>query len=220
MTSNALILVDIQNDFLPGGALAIPAGDAIIPIIDEMIHYPFDLIVATKDWHPPSHGSFAPNHEGRKVGDHMQLGGLDQILWPVHCVQGTWGAEFTPGWDVTQIDKVIYKGTDSLIDSYSTFYDNGHRRSTGLEHYLREKGITKVFIAGLATEYCVTYSVLDALQLGFRPYVIIDACRGVNLKLQDTELAMRKMREAGAVLLSFKDLKDLLDADRKGKIEL
>ena len=107
MTAKALILVDIQNDFLPGGALAVPEGNAIIPLVNEMMHYPFDLIVATKDWHPSDHGSFASNHEGLEVGDHMQLGGLDQILWPVHCVQGTWGSEFAPGWDMTQIDKVI-----------------------------------------------------------------------------------------------------------------
>lgn len=220
MTRKALILVDIQNDFLPGGALAVSDGDAIIPLINEMIHYPFDVIVATNDWHPSDHGSFASNHADKKVGDHMQLGGLDQILWPVHCVQGTWGAEFAPGWDITEIDKVFYKGTDPLIDSYSTFFDNGHRKTTGLEIYLRDKGVTDVFIAGLTTEYCVTYSVLDALQLGFRPFVIVDACRGVNLEPNDVEIALETMRRAGAILLSFKDLKELMDADRKGKTVL
>lgn len=220
MTAKALILVDIQNDFLPGGALAVPEGDAIIPLVNEMIHYPFDLIVATKDWHPSDHGSFASNHEGMAAGDHIQLGGLDQILWPAHCVQGTWGSEFAPGWDLTQIDKVIYKGTDPLIDSYSTFFDNGHRKSTGLETYLREKGISEIFIAGVTTEYCVTYSALDALKLGFRAYVIADACRGVNLEPHDADIALSTLRRAGAVLLSFKDLKDLLDADRKGRQEL
>lgn len=217
MAAKALILVDIQNDFLPGGALAVPEGNTIIPIIDVMVHYPFDVIIATKDWHPQEHVSFAFNHEGKKVGDHIQAGGLDQILWSVHCVQGTWGAEFAPGWDVTQIDKVIYKGTNALIDSYSTFYDNGHRRSTGLEIFLRAKGVAEIFIAGLTTEYCVKYSVLDALQLGFRPYVIIDACRGVNLEPDDAEKAIQKMRMAGAVILSFKDLKELMDAEQKGK---
>ena len=216
MTVKALILVDLQNDFLPGGALGVPEGDAIIPLINEMVHYPFDLIVATNDWHPSDHGSFASNHQGKKVGDHIQIAGLDQILWPIHCVQGTWGSEFAPGWDFTQVDKVIYKGTDPLIDSYSTFYDNGHRKSTGLEIYLKDKGVTDIYIAGLTTEYCVTYTVLDAIQLGFRPYVIIDACRGVNLKPDDSEKAIDKMRKAGASLLSFKDLKGLLDADSKG----
>ena len=212
----ALLLVDLQNDFLPGGALAVKEGNAILPLINEMIHYPFDLIVATKDWHPHEHGSFAHNHEGKKPGDHINLGGLDQILWPAHCVQGTWGSEFASGWDTTIIDKVIYKGTDPLIDSYSTFYDNGHRKSTGLEDYLRDKGIKEIYIAGLATDYCVKYSALDALQLGFRPYIIVDACRGVNLQADDVEKALATMREGGAVLLSFKDLKGLLEAEDKG----
>jgi nicotinamidase/pyrazinamidase len=213
----ALLIVDIQNDFLPGGALAVKEGDAILPIINEIIHYPFDLIVATKDWHPPDHGSFANNHEGKQPGDHINLGGLDQILWPSHCVQGTWGSEFAPGWDSTLVDKIIYKGTDPLIDSYSTFYDNGHRKSTGLEYYLREKGIKDIFIAGIATDYCVKYSTLDALQLGFHPYVIVDACRGVNLDPRDSEKALAVMRKGGAVLLSFKDLKDFLEAEDKGR---
>lgn len=212
----ALILVDVQNDFLPGGALGVPESDAILPLINEMVHYPFDLIIATNDWHPSDHGSFASNHQGKKIGDHIQLGGLDQILWPIHCVQGTWGSEFGPNWDTTQVDKIIYKGTDPLIDSYSIFYDNGHRKTTGLEIYLRDKGVKDIFIAGLTTEYCVLYSVLDAIQLGFRPYVILDACRGVNLQPQDSEKAIEKMRKAGAILLSFKDVKELLENDQKG----
>lgn len=212
-----LLIVDVQNDFLPGGVLAIKEGNAILPIINEIIQYPFDLIVATKDWHPPDHGSFANNHAGKQPGDHINLGGLDQILWPSHCVQGTWGSEFASGWDSSLVDKIIYKGTNPLIDSYSTFYDNGHRQSTGLEYYLREKGIKDVFIAGLATDYCVKYSTLDALQLGFHPYIIVDACRGVNLNLNDVEKALTVMQEGGAVLLSFKDLKGLLEAEDKGR---
>ena len=213
----ALLVVDVQNDFLPGGALAVKNGDAILPIINEIVHYPFDLIVATKDWHPADHGSFANNHEGKTVGDHINLGGLDQILWPAHCIQGTWGAEFAPGWETVTIDKVIYKGTDPFIDSYSTFYDNGHRKSTGLENYLRENGIKEVFIIGLATDYCVKYSALDAIELGFRCYVIVDACKGVNLHSEDTDKALEEMIKAGAVLLSFKDLKDLLEIEDKGR---
>lgn len=213
----ALLLVDIQNDFLPNGALAVQEGDAILPIINEIIHYPFDLIVATKDWHPPDHGSFASNYEGKKPGDHINLGGLDQILWSPHCVQGTIGAEFAHSWDTTEIDKIIYKGTDSFIDSYSTFYDNGHRNSTGLESYLREKSVKEIFFAGLATEYCIKYSVLDALRLGFRPYVIVDACRGVNLNFDDSEKALTVMQKGGAILISFKDLKNLLEEGSKGR---
>jgi nicotinamidase/pyrazinamidase len=211
-----LLLIDIQNDFMPGGALAVDGGNEIIPLINEIIHYPFDLIVATKDWHSYDHGSFASNHEGKRPGDHINLGGLDQILWPVHCIQGTQGAEFAPGWDSTAIDKVIYKGTDPFIDSYSAFYDNGHRKSTGLEDYFRERGIKQIFMAGLSTDYCVKFSVLDALKIGFQPYVIVDACRGVNLHQGDVDRAHFVMREGGAFLLSFKDLKDLMDSEKKG----
>lgn len=212
----ALLIVDVQNDFLPGGALAVKNGNAILPLINEMVHYPFDLIVATKDWHPADHGSFVNNHEGKKTGDHINLGGLDQILWPAHCVQGAWGSEFAPGWDTTTVDKVIYKGTEALIDSYSTFYDNGHRKSTGLENYLREKGISQVFIAGLTTDYCVKYSALDALELGFHPFVIVEACQGVNLNPNDSKKALEEMQKGGVVLLSFKDLKYFLESEDKG----
>lgn len=216
----ALLLIDIQNDFMPGGPLAVQRGNEMIPLVNEIVHYPFDIIVATKDWHPFEHGSFASNHEGKSPGDHINLGGLDQILWPIHCVQGTHGAEFALGWDSTEVDKVIYKGTDPLIDSYSAFFDNGHRKSTGLEDYFREKGVKQIFIAGLVIDYCVKYSVLDALQIGFQPFVIVDACRGVNLQPGDDERAYFVMREGGAVLLSFKDLKGLLEAERKGLQEL
>lgn len=212
----ALLLIDIQNDFMPEGKLPVRHGNEIIPLINEIVHYPFDLIIASKDWHPAEHLSFANNHEGKQPGDHINLGGLDQILWPAHCVQSTNGAEFAPGWDSTEVDKVIYKGTDSLIDSYSAFFDNGHRKSTGLEEYLKAKNVKDVFIAGLATDYCVKYSVLDALQFGFQPYVIIDACQGVELDSGDIERAIFIMREKGAIFLSFKDLKDLLEKKRKG----
>lgn len=208
-----LIIVDVQNDFLPGGNLAISNGDKIIPLIRELVDYPFDLIVATKDWHPANHGSFANNH-GKQVGEHVLLAGVDQILWPAHCIQGTWGAEFAPGWDSTNIDTIIYKGTDAGIDSYSTFYDNGHRKSTGLENYLQSKSAHELYIAGLATDYCVKFSVLDAIQLGFKPYVIVDACRGVNLKEDDTQRALDTMQKAGATLLSIKDVANLIKQKR------
>jgi nicotinamidase/pyrazinamidase len=180
-----------------------------------MIHYPFDLIVATKDWHPSQHGSFANNH-AKRPGEHIKLAGIDQILWPSHCVQGSWGAEFAPGWDTTKIDKIIYKGTEPFIDSYSTFFDNEHLKSTGLEDYLREKGIRDLVIAGLASDYCVKYTVIDALELGFHAYVIKDACRGVNLEPEDDIKAFELMRKAGASVFSFKDLKEFLEVDRKG----
>lgn len=212
--AQALLVVDLQNDFFPGGALAVKEADEVIPLINEIIHEPFDVVVASKDWHPADHGSFASTH-GKKPGEHIQLAGLDQILWPDHCIQGTWGAEFVHGWDTTALDKIIYKGTDSCIDSYSVFFDNGHRRTTGLEEYFKEKGIKDVFIAGVATDYCVKYSVLDALQLNFRPYIILEACRGVNLNPQDSKEALQAMQRAGATIISVKDLKNwLVDGKR------
>lgn len=211
----ALLLVDIQNDFLPGGALAVPQGNEIIPLVQELIHYPFDLVVATKDWHPADHGSFFNNHPGKKGGDCVDLAGVNQVLWPPHCIQGTWGAEFAPGWDTTCVDKIIYKGEDASIDSYSTFFDNAERRSTGLEVYLKEKSIKEIYVAGLATDYCVKYSVLDAIQLGFLPYVIVDACRGINLNSDDCHEALQVMRKAGAVLLPFQEVKNVLESQRK-----
>lgn len=177
---HALILTDIQNDFLPGGALAVTGGDDILPVVNALMDYPFDLVVATKDWHPEGHGSFAPTH-GKKPGDHILLDGLDQILWPIHCVQNTEGAELSPKLKKNCISHTAYKGTNKNIDSYSVFFDNEHRYSTGLHDYLQKQGITHLSFVGLATDYCVKYSVLDALSLGYHVQVIVDGCRGVNL---------------------------------------
>jgi nicotinamidase/pyrazinamidase len=201
----ALILVDLQNDFLPGGALAVKEGDQIIPVINDLLKKKFDIVIATKDWHPSDHESFAVS-QGKTPGEIIDLFGLEQILWPVHCVQGTQGAEFTPGWDVRRITKVFYKGTDKTMDSYSTFYDNGHRHSTGLESYLKEQGIHDIYIAGLATDYCVKYSVLDALKSGFNIYVVEDACKAVNLNDGDDKKALEEMREAGAHIVTSRHL--------------
>src|SRR5688572_15626086 len=154
----ALVLVDLQNDFCPGGALAVADGDRVVPLANALARSKkFDLVVATQDWHPPDHASFAANHPGREVGDHIDLEGLPQILWPAHCVQGTWGAGLHPALDATRIDKVFQKGIDPALDSYSGFFDNGHRRSTGLGDYLKAAGITDVYILGLATDYCVKF---------------------------------------------------------------
>lgn len=197
----ALILVDIQNDFMPGGSLAVRNANHLIPLINTIIQLPFDFIVATKDWHPPEHGSFASNHSKKQVGELIKLGGIDQILWPAHCIQETWGAEFAEGFDTSRIDKIIYKGTNPLIDSYSCFYDNEHLKTTGLESYLEEKGIRELFILGLTTDYCVKYTVLDALRIGLRPYVIVDGCKAVNLLPNDEQLALDSMEKAGAALI-------------------
>jgi nicotinamidase/pyrazinamidase len=194
----ALILVDIQNDFLPGGALAVPKGDEVIPVANRLSPK-FDLVVATQDWHPRDHGSFAANHPGKKPGDLIDLHGLRQVLWPVHCVQNTRGAEFGPGLDVSRVRKVVRKGTDPAIDSYSGFFDNGHRKSTGLADYLREQGVKEVFVMGLATDYCVKFTVLDAVQRAkLKTTLIEDGSRGINLRPGDVEAAVKEMREAGA----------------------
>lgn len=201
----ALLLVDLQKDFVPGGALAVEHGNEILPLVNQLLEQDFDLIVATKDWHPLDHGSFAANH-GKHEGDRINLEGLEQILWPVHCVQGTVGAEFAPGWNSEKVNQVFYKGTDKKIDSYSTFFDNGHRKSTGLEDFLRKHQITDLYMAGFATDYCVKFSVLDACKLGFKTFVIEDACRGVNLKAEDSANAIEEMRQAGAVIIQSDQL--------------
>lgn len=201
----ALILVDLQNDFMPGGALAVPQGDEIIPLADELQHR-FDIVVATKDWHPPDHGSFAENHKGKKPGDRIILDGIEQILWPVHCVQNTHGAEFAPSFETSRIAHVFHKGTERNIDSYSTFFDNMHRRHTGLAHYLEKRGINEIYLMGLALDYCVKYSTLDARQLGLTTYVILDGCRGIDLAPGDIARAVDEMKHAGAIILESADL--------------
>ena len=194
----ALILVDLQNDFLPGGALAVPDGHAVIPIVNRLVRLPFDVIVATQDWHPRDHGSFAANHRGKTPGEVVNLNGLRQVLWPVHCVQNTNGSRLVPMVDMARVKRIFRKGTDPWIDSYSAFFDNGHRKSTGLDRYLKSRGGTDVYLAGLATDYCVKFSVLDALQLGFNVHLIEDGCRGINLKPTDVDQAIEQMRRAGA----------------------
>jgi len=173
---NTLIIVDVQNDVIPGGPLAIAEGDAIVPVINQ-IQGGFDLIVATQDWHPPEHKSFAANHPGRKPFEVIDLNGLEQTLWPDHCVQGTAGAEFHPDLDTRRIEAIFRKGMDREIDSYSGFYDNGHRKSTGLTGYLREKGADDLHFCGLAADICVYYTLMDALQEGFQATLLIDAVR-------------------------------------------
>jgi len=197
----ALIVVDIQNDFLPGGALAVPGGDQVIPVVNRLIPR-FDLVVATQDWHPADHGSFAANHPGAKPGDVISLDGLEQVLWPVHCVQDTPGAAFHRDLETARIERVFHKGTDPRIDSYSGFFDNGHRKATGLGDYLTGKGAREIVIVGLATDYCVKFSTLDARRLGFEVTVVEDACRGVNLRPGDVARALEAMRQAGAFIAS------------------
>jgi nicotinamidase/pyrazinamidase len=192
----ALVLVDLQNDFLPGGALAVPSGDAVIPLANQA-QGSFKLVLATQDWHPVNHKSFAANHAGGKPGQSIMLKKIRQTLWPVHCVQHTRGAELVPGLSLARVNKVFRKGMDAEVDSYSGFFDNGHEHATGLHEYLREKKVTDVYILGLATDYCVKFTALDAIELGFKTHLLEDACRGVNLKPDDATSAVQEMKAAG-----------------------
>lgn len=196
MNQHALILVDIQNDFLPGGALAVPEGDRVVPIANRLMD-DFDIIVATQDWHPADHGSFAANHPGKQLFEVIDLNGLPQVMWPVHCVEGTPGAEFAADLQVERITKVFQKGTDPEIDSYSGLFDNGHRKSTGLGEWLKEQGVTHVTVCGLATDYCVKFTALDALAEGFEVTLHLPASRGVNLAPGNVDKAVEEMRSKG-----------------------
>lgn len=175
----ALIIVDIQNDFLPGGALPVADGDAILPIVNALqAEYP--LVVATQDWHPARHGSFASAHPGAQPYELGELDGLPQVFWPDHCVQSTAGAEFAEELDQERIEAVFRKGMDPRIDSYSGFFDNGQKKATGLEGYLRGRGVTEVHVAGLAADYCVYYTAKDALSLGFKSAIVLEATRAID----------------------------------------
>lgn len=200
--SKALILVDIQNDFIPGGALAVPGGDEIVPIANSLMKK-FGFVIATQDWHPPDHGSFASMHEGKKPGDKSILDGLPQILWPDHCVQGTPGAEFVSTLNSHAITHIVRKGEDRNIDSYSGFFDNGQRKATGLADYLHSKHIKDVVLIGLATDYCVKFTALDACMLGFNTTVLQEGVRGVELSSGDCSRAFETMRDAGVQIRSI-----------------
>lgn len=200
MTKRALVLVDIQNDFCPGGALEVRRGDEVVEVANRVSRH-FQLVVATQDWHPRDHGSFAANHAGAKPYEVIDLGGLPQVLWPVHCVQDTPGAEFHKDLERGRIAKVFPKGTDPKIDSYSGFHDNGHKKSTGLSEWLKSQGVDTVYVMGLATDYCVKFTALDARREGFAAYLIEDGCRAVDLHLHDGEKAVDDMRSGGVVVL-------------------
>jgi len=199
MNTHALILVDLQNDFLPGGALAVPGGDEVIPIANHLMES-FGIIVATQDWHPADHGSFAANHPGQELFGSIDLDGLPQTLWPVHCVENTGGALFAPGLATQRITRVFQKGTRPEIDSYSGFHDNGRRHSTGLADWLREQGVTHVTVCGLATDYCVKFTALDAIAEGFQVTLHKPASRGVNLQPGDVDAAIEEMRAKGVAI--------------------
>lgn len=199
----ALLLIDIQNDFLPGGALAVPDGDAIIPVVNALQDR-FDLVVATQDWHPPDHKSFASNHEGKNTFEVVDLNGMEQVLWPIHCVQGSFGAQLSEDINWKKTEAIFRKGTNPQIDSYSGFYDNGHLKATGLSHYLKGKDITDIYIAGLAADYCVYFTAKDALSEGFTTHVIEDATRAIN---NDNFTQIKKeLIDKGAYIISSQDI--------------
>lgn len=202
----ALIIVDIQIDFTTGGALEVPHGEEIIPIVNGLQDH-FDLVVATQDWHPSTHKSFASNHPGEKPFGKIMLQGLEQVLWPDHCVQGSNGARFHPQLKMNRVEAVIRKGMDPNIDSYSGFYDNGRKKSTGLAGYLRERHITDIFVCGLAGDYCVAYTVKDALREGFQTSLIEDATRSIDP--DGFKKAKREIKELGGVILNSESFKPL-----------
>jgi nicotinamidase/pyrazinamidase len=201
----ALIIVDVQNDFIPGGALAVNEGDHVVPLINEL-QEKFTHVIATQDFHPADHGSFAANHSGKNPGEFIELAGLTQILWPVHCVQGSPGAEFHPALNQSQWEAIFQKGKNPEVDSYSGFFDNARRGDTGLGDYLKLKGIEQVFVCGLALDYCVKFTALDAKSLGFETALIVDATRAVNLNSKDGESAIAEMDEAGITILTSQEL--------------
>ena len=198
-----LILIDVQNDFMPGGSLPVPHGNEIVPVINKLIPR-FDLVVATQDWHPQTHKSFASNHKGKNLFEKIDLNGLEQTLWPDHCVQNTVGAEFHPKLDPERIEAIFRKGMDPEIDSYSGFYDNGHKKTTGLAGYLLEKGAKEVYFCGLAADICVYFTLMDALKDGFSATLIENASRPLDIegfrKLKET------IKEKGANIVTSEEL--------------
>jgi nicotinamidase/pyrazinamidase len=201
---DALIVIDVQNDFCPGGALAVADGDAVIgPILG--VAERFEHVVLTQDWHTAGHSSFASSHAGKKPFEQIDVSYGAQTLWPDHCVQGTWGAEFHPALKLTKAELILRKGFRKEIDSYSAFFENDRTTATGLGGYLRERGLTRVFLAGLAYDFCVGYSALDARRLGLEAIVLRDACRAIDLH-GSVENIEAEFARAGVVLMDSADV--------------
>lgn len=201
----ALLLIDLQNDFMPGGALPVHDGFASVEAANFAQKF-FRIVIATKDWHPATHLSFACHHPEKKPGDNIELFGLEQTLWPVHCVQNTHGAALFKGLNQSQIQHVVTKGQDSKVDSYSAFFDNAHKHATGLGHYLQRRAIDEIYLLGVATEYCVKYSAIDSINLGLKTNVIVDGCRGIGLNQGDIHNAEIEMQDHGVRLIKMIDL--------------
>ncbi|MDX7989801.1 bifunctional nicotinamidase/pyrazinamidase [Xenorhabdus littoralis] len=208
MMKTALLLIDLQNDFCTGGPLAVKESDVVIEVANQVV----DLfqqhnlpIIASQDWHPATHMSFAEN-SGQKIGELGELNGIPQVWWPVHCVQGQSGAALHPALNQSAIQEVFQKGENSQIDSYSAFFDNDHKSETRLHGWLTEQHIRRLFVLGIATDYCVRFTVLDALALGYEIYVVVDGCRGVNIQANDSQHALEEMAAHGAKLISQSEI--------------
>lgn len=195
-----LLVIDVQNDFCPGGALAVPDGDSIIPVINSLIPN-FDAVIQTQDWHPEGHHSFASSHKGKDPYDTVEMDYGTQVLWPDHCVQGTHGSEFHPDLNTTKTEVIIRKGFRKEIDSYSTFYENDQKTPTGLIGYLQERNISELYVVGLATDFCVKWSVTDGLKENFKVHIIEDAVKGIDID-GSVEQAWKEMKNAGAEITS------------------
>lgn len=201
----ALVIVDVQNDFCPGGALAVDDGDAIIPLINNMTPA-FDCVVLTQDWHPENHHSFASNHPDKNPYDTVEMEYGEQVLWPDHCVQGTKGAAFHPNLITNPAHLIVRKGFRAGIDSYSAFFENDHTTVTGLHGYLQARGVTELMLTGLASDFCVKWTALDGMELGYKVHVLEDAVRGIDLN-GSVDTAFQEMKEAGVEMLQSKDIK-------------
>lgn len=201
---NALLVVDIQNDFCPNGALAVPDGDSIIPTVNKLINR-FDVIVQTQDWHPAGHSSFASSHGNKEPFDTIELDYGTQVLWPDHCVQGSKGAEFHPDLNTLKTQVIIRKGFRKSIDSYSTFFENDQKTSTGLTGYLKDRGITDLYTVGLATDFCVKWSILDGIDEGFTMHIVEDAVKGIDLD-GSLDKAWSEMKEKGVKITNSDEI--------------
>ena len=204
MQRKALIIIDVQNDFCPGGALAVPDGDTVIPVINR-ISSRFDKVVATQDWHPEDHISFAVRHMLNEY-EVIKLAEIEQVLWPVHCVPGTWGAEFHKDLDTRPVDLILRKGNNPEIDSYSAFFENDRKTVTGLHYYLQGLKIERLYLCGLATDYCIYYSAIDARNLGFDVYLIIDATRGIDFPADNIKKSLQHMTGRGIHIITHDKL--------------
>jgi nicotinamidase/pyrazinamidase len=204
----ALIVVDVQNDFCEGGALEVPNANEIIPVINKLTKSPyFDLVIFTKDWHPANHKSFASQHKNKKPMDMVQLNGIDQVLWPDHCVQDSVGSEFHEDLNLDVENLYIFKkGMDVKVDSYSGFYDNDHQSSTGLSEFLKEKGITQTFVVGLAADFCVKYTAIDSAKEGFDTYLLWDGTRGISYDLSPV---ISELFDSGVQVIDSETLKEV-----------